>query len=183
MKFDLPTYHFDSNLREVPDDLDKWKTSAVLLQETMDLTDSSNEYLSLLENLGFVLRVLGRLEEAEIKLKEALELSADHPNPLKLVQNMLRLAHVYQWQERFKEAEKLLAEVKTLMKNSSLADGLKATFHQHYGKLLFDQQKYKLAQEQFAKALEIRESIKAPQDQIASSRLALEQTLKRTESL
>lgn len=182
MKFDLPTFHFDLDLREIPDDIDKWKTSAVLLQETMDLTDSSTEYLLLLEHLGFVLRVLGRLEEAETKLKEAVDLSSDHPNPWKLVQNMMRLAHVYQWQKKFKEADRIFNEIKKLMKSTQQPDGIKGSFHQHYGKLLFDQQKYKEAQEQFSKALEIREGIKAPQDQIASSRFALDQTLKRMEA-
>lgn len=183
MKFDLPTFHFDPELREIPDDLDKWNISAVLLQETMNLTDSSAEYLSLLENLGFVLRVLGRLEEAEAKLKEAVELSSDHPNPWKLVQNLMRLAHVYQWQKNFKEADRLYTEIKKLMKNSNLPDGIKGSFHQHYGKLFFDQGKFKEAQEHFSKALEIREAIKAPHDQIASSRLALDTTLKRAETV
>ncbi len=182
MSLNLPTYHFSEDLREVPDDLDKWRTSAVLLQETIDVTDSFNEHLMLLENLGFVLRVLGRLEEAEQKLKDALNMSLEHPNPLKPVQNMMRLAHVYQWQKNFKEASRLFSEVKKLLKSPGVSDGLKASYHQHYGKLLFDQQNYTEAEAEFAKSLEIREMTKAPQDQISSTRFALDLARKKKEN-
>lgn len=141
-----------------------------------------DEHLHLLENLGFVLRVLGRLDEAEAKLKEAMDMASSHPNPLRQVQNMLRLATVYQWQKKFKEADKLFASCKKLLKSSSFSEGLKSSYHQHYGKFLFDQQMYKKAEVEFAKALEIRESIKAPQDQITSSTFALEQTRRRNEA-
>lgn len=183
MSFTLPTYHFDENLREIPDDLDKWKMSAVVLEETLAMTEAINDNLVLLENLGFVLRVLGELDEAEARLKEALSLSSEHPNPLRSLQNMMRLAHVYQWKKDFKQANSLFSEVKKMMKSSGISEGLKSAYHQHYGRLLFDQQKFKEAEEQFLLALQLRESIKAPSDQVMSSRFALEQTRKRTEKL
>jgi len=183
MSFALPTYHFDENLREIPDDLDKWKISAVVLQETLEITDAPYENLVLLENLGFVLRVLGRLDEAEAMLKEALSLSSDHPNPLRSLQNMMRLAHVYQWKKDFKKANGIFSDVKKMLKGSGVSDGILSTFHLHFGKLLFDQEKFKEAESHFKMALEIRETIKAPQDQVSSSRFALEQARKRTENL
>lgn len=84
----------------------------------------------------------------------------------------IRLAHVLHWQQRYLEADELF--VQALDAADALGDDLLRAFaHQHYGKSLFDQGRFSAAVEQFSTALRIRESVPAPQDQIASSRPAL----------
>jgi tetratricopeptide (TPR) repeat protein len=117
-----------------------------------------------------LLRMLGRLEDAETLARHALTLTAGHAR--RQVAASLRLAHVLHWQERFDEADQLFTDA--LKTAADLGDAaLQAFAHQHYGKSLFDQGQLAEAAEQFTAALRLRENVGAPEDQLASSRQAL----------
>ncbi|WP_166356339.1 tetratricopeptide repeat protein [Phytoactinopolyspora limicola] len=118
-----------------------------------------------------LLRMLGRLDEAEALGRHALSLAAKGSR--RAVAASLRLAHVLQWQGRFDEADDRFT--RALADATRLGDDTLLAFaHQHYGKSLFDQGRAAAAAEQFGAALRLREAVDAPADQLASSRQAID---------
>ncbi|MEO6117280.1 MAG: tetratricopeptide repeat protein [Pseudolysinimonas sp.] len=111
-----------------------------------------------------MLRIVGRLDEAELIGRTLLDEAGDRWRPL------LLLADVLRWQGRFGETEKLQAEARELATNASR----RATTAQHIGKRLFDQGLLVEAENEFATALELRRQIRAVPDLIESSRIAWE---------
>ncbi len=106
------------------------------------LRDVPDEYEAWTQ-IGVAARMLGELELAERALTKAFELRPS-------TAARLRLAHVFQWQGRFAEAH---AEFRRAYETGEIRDFV----HQHWGKCYFDEQRYALAREHFAKALELRE--------------------------
>lgn len=115
-----------------------------------------------------LLRLLGRLEEAERLGRRALACTRDGRRE---VAAALRLAHVLQWQRRFAEADELFTGA---LRSAEVLDDalLRAFAHQHYGKSLFDQGRFAAAERHFSTALRLRTAAGAPEDQTASSRQA-----------
>lgn len=68
---------------------------------------------------------------------------------------------------------------KSAIDEKSVSEELQAAYHQHLGKLYFEQQYYGKAQTEFSVALSIRERIAAPKDQIESSKESLKEALKQ----
>jgi len=99
-----------------------------------------------------------------------------------LIQNLIRLAHVYQWKREFEKSHALFDQAKSLIEEDLVSKVLRAAYHQHLGKLYFDQQYFDKAQNEFSTALNIRESISAPHDQIESSKAALKCAIKKSSS-
>lgn len=155
----------DHTLREVLDDRSAAEHRVRVLTQAPHRDDlrAVGERVSLL-------RMLGRLEEAEELGRQAVELTVDDDRPR--LAASLRLAHVLQWQERFHEADELFT--RALTEAAALRDdALLAFAHQHYGKSLFDQKRFAEAEHHFGAALELRERVCAPADQARSSRQAL----------
>lgn len=140
-----------------------------------------------------LLRMLGRLEEAEELGWKALErrggpgdtmaLAMSGVIPFDSVPAAIRLAHVLHWREQYGPAGELYSAVLRTIENARMEDDhpkvseLEAFAHQHLGKLRFDESKVDIAKYHFEHALEIREAIGAPADQIESSRKALDRTV------
>ena len=122
--------------------------------------------------LGGYLRLLGRLDEAEAALAEAVALARDLGDERLLLTNQIRLAHVYQWQRRFAEADALFAAVISRCEADPDRDRLLAFALQHLGKSLFDQERYAEAATCFERALDLRLA-SGDAELIASSELAL----------
>lgn len=135
--------------------------------------------LILFEHIGMAARTLLRFDEAEFYVKKALAQSYSYPSQSRLVQNLIRLAHVYQWNKEFEKSQVLFDQAKLLIDKESFSEVLQAAYHQHLGKLYFDQQYYGKSQAEFSTALSIRERISAPIDQIESSGESLKEALKR----
>jgi tetratricopeptide (TPR) repeat protein len=180
MQFVRPNYHFDSDLREVPNDPLEWTKSVEQLFEI--LKNESEDKLQIYEHLGIATRILLRLSESESFLLKAVSLSYDNPNHSHLIQNLIRLAHTYQWKKEFSKAHLLFDQVRTLSNQKPISEGLKAAYHQHLAKNYFDQSYYGLAVIEFELALKMRIRIQAPADQIESTKASLKEAQKRWSS-
>lgn len=92
------------------------------------------------------------------------------------ISNNLRLAHVYQWQERFEKADQFFTSTLEEIKRRGDLNVYLAFAYQHSAKSFFDQQRYVEALGYFEKALEIRIEEAAPEDQIESTKHSLKIT-------
>lgn len=174
-----PASHFDKDLRDVPDNQADWIQFVDDLKVRLKEEKHQAHRLVLYEHIGMAARTLLKLDEAEFYLKKALALTYGHPSHSRLIQNLVRLAHVYQWKKEFERSQMLFDQAKSLMDEKPVSEGLQAAYHQHLGKLYFDQQYFGRAQAEFSTALSLREKISVPTDQIESSKGSLKEALKR----
>lgn len=171
---EFPKFHFDADLKEVPDSIQELKSFCDSLIEKLKGTIPLERQLRCYEFLGVAKRIQKELSEAEAYLLKAVSLSQSYSNPSRLVQNLIRLANVYQWKGQFERAQVLFDQAGALIKENAISEVLVAAYHQHLGKFYFDQGLFEDAQAEFEVALSIRIKISAPNDQIESSQLALE---------
>lgn len=174
-----PSSQFDQDLRDVPDNRADWTRFVEDLKVKLKDEKHPAQRLILFEHIGMAARTLLKLDEAEFFLKKALALSYGYPFHGRIIQNLIRLAHVYQWKKEFEKSQMLFDQAKSLMDEKPVSEGLLAAYHQHLGKLYFDQYYFGKAQAEFSVALSIRERISAPKDQIESSQDSLREALKR----
>jgi tetratricopeptide (TPR) repeat protein len=144
--FDM-TFHFDKELREVPNDKEEMMGGIQWLKEH---SDNSGKVYGL---IGVYARIVGQLKESEHYLKFVIEQS---DNKKSIFINELRLAHTYQWKKDFQTANPLFQKLLKQIEETNLYDDYKDFLFQHYGKNLFDQRLYEEAMYWFRKALEIR---------------------------
>lgn len=173
----LPDFSFNKDLREVPTSIHEWFQLINGLKDKLKTETHESQRLMFLEYLGVANRVLNNLDESEYYLKKALALSYKHPKQSKLIQNLIRLAHVYQWKKNFEKAAVLFEQAWSVLLELPKAELLLASYHQHLGKFYFDQKLFSLAQAEFETALSIRQSMNAPNDQIESSMNSLQRVL------
>ncbi len=174
-----PSCHFDQDLRDVPDNVEEWRAFVDGLKAQLKDENHPAQKLALFEHIGMAARTLLKFDEAEFYLKKALALSHGYPSHSRLIQNLIRLAHVYQWKKDFEKSQILFDQAKSLIDEKPVSEVLQAAYHQHLGKLYFDQLYFGKAQAEFSTALSIRERISAPKDQVESSKESLKETLKR----
>lgn len=125
-----------------------------------------------------LLRVLGRLDEAEVEGAAALELARKNGTPRQQVAALIRLAHVVQWKRDWTRANVAFADA--VAAAEALGDDSMLAFaHQHAGRNHVDQGRYAEAVRSFSTALELRLAAGAPADQLESSRTALEVARRR----
>jgi len=120
-----------------------------------------------------LLRLLGRLDEAEAEASAALAQARRDGSPRDELGALIRLAHVVQWQRRWEEADRLFAEA--IERAERLGDDLYTAFAlQHAGRNHIDQGRLDKAIESFENALALRVAVDAPEDQLSSTREALQ---------
>jgi len=171
----FPAYSFDENLHEVTQNHQDFESYILKIKELISKSPSDQNKILLYENLGLALRVVRLLDESEFYLQKALSLSTA-VSVNRQIQNLLRLAHVYQWQKQFQKAHALFDQARSLLNEFSIGQSLKASYHQHLGKCYFDQEHFNLALIEFETALKLRIEMSAPIDQIQSTELALNKT-------
>ena len=172
IKLELPPYEIDPfSLKEYPLDIVQWNS---FIDDLLGQSKNSKS-IELYEYLGMALRTVHRFDEAELYLSKALALSE---SPSKKTQNLIRLAHVYQWEAEFSKAKALFDQAKYLINQHEVSGSLKAAYHQHLGKFYFDQNFMGLAAVEFELALKIRKQNHAPQDQLDSTIMALSESRK-----
>lgn len=167
-------YEFGADLREIPKSpQDVAMAVRDLLQEAQAECDPSAR-AKLFGEIGGLQRMLRDLPGAEGSLSESLQLLeySGAPRP-RIVAAKIRLAHVYQWQGRFAEADQLFGNAEDESRGFD-DNGLLLSFAlQHFGKSLFDQERFDEAIKRFYDAMMIRVRLK--RDDLAdSSRFALE---------
>jgi tetratricopeptide (TPR) repeat protein len=91
----------------------------------------------------------------------------------------LRLAHVHQWRGEFVESNLSFTEL--LNAAGQFGPVIEAFTHQHAGTNSFDQQHYADAHRHFSRALAIRREFELPDEDIASSQLAVDVAAQRRE--
>lgn len=167
-------FKFGPNLREVPLSKIEMLSGMIYIKEQLNSNNSSEYEKGRLHGmLGSFLRIVGELEDSENHLRIAIEISDSINNPEGVFANKLRLAHTYQWWNRFDVSNKMFAELlETAETNSDYSNFLDFVY-QHCGKNLFDQADFHGALNYFNKALEIRLE-KGDKELIASSESAIE---------
>lgn len=171
-----PEFYLDERLRFRPHNLDHLNEYIQFLHEGLKALQEPSEIVRALGELGVHLRSADRFTEAEAALQKALEIITEKSlGPGPEVQQKLRLAHVYQEERKFTESDRLFVECLRLCKQYHL-DYYYAFALQHHGKNLFDQKRYEEALKFFEEALELRLQSKAPQEQIDSTRVAIDRT-------
>ncbi|MEM8642519.1 MAG: tetratricopeptide repeat protein [Cyanobacteria bacterium P01_G01_bin.54] len=176
--FDL-SLHYDDNLQDVPNNSDEMRQTidfwqAQLNQPGLDIP----QQIKLLGRIGGYARTLRDLDRAEQALSTALELSKAIENKRFEASNSIKLAHVYQWQQRYAESETMFVAGIALCQNNPEADSYLDFAYQHFGKCKFDQQKYVEALQCFEQALDMRVK-KGDPELIASTELAIATTHSR----
>jgi tetratricopeptide (TPR) repeat protein len=171
------SYTFDSNLRDVPDSPQDVEGEINRLSTQLEASVPPlppQARIRVLGLLGHYCRLLNRLDDAERHLQQALDLARPQGARTSVLVNSLRLAHVYQWQDRFDLAEPIFLDAirQCEAPGSELAEYLDYAI-QHYGKCLFEMARYREAEVCFAKALEIRRA-KGDDELIASTQWALD---------
>ena len=174
-----PSCYFDQDLRDVPNNIEEWVVFSEGLKTQLKDENHPAQKLDLFEHIGMAARILLRFDEAEFYLKKALALSQGYPSQSRLIQNLIRLAHVYQWKKDFEKSQMLFDQANSLMCEKQVSEVLQAAYHQHLGKLYFDQQYFGKAQAEFSTSLSLREKISAPKDQLESSKESLKEALRR----
>lgn len=171
-----PEFYLDENLRFRPQNLAHLNEFIQYQHDHLKTLQDPQELVRAYGELGVNLRQADRFSEAEDVLKKALEIVAEkNLGVASEVQQKIRLAHVYQEQRNFAESNALFEECLGLCQSNKL-DHYYPFALQHQGKNLFDQKRYAEALEYFEKALKLRISVKAPQDQIESTERAIERT-------
>jgi tetratricopeptide (TPR) repeat protein len=119
-----------------------------------------------------LLRMLGRLEEAEVQGRAAYESALREGSSRQQVAALLRLAHVLQYRREWIAADQAFGEA--LRRAQELGEPLMLAFaYQHAGRNHVDQGRHAQALAAFRAAMALREAHGAPADQLESTRGAL----------
>ncbi|MNJ94750.1 Tetratricopeptide repeat protein [compost metagenome] len=176
-----PEFSYDERtLREVPKDLEHLRAYIQELRDALPRAIDPKNKVSILGEIGTLLRSAGELFLAEQSLEEALSLVQSHSLGLQWeIQQKIRLAHVFQWQGRFDRSNGLFSEVMEICRRDGQVKNYLPFALQHSGKNFFDQGLWREALALFEEALALRMAQGAAQDQIESSQLALKETKRR----
>jgi tetratricopeptide (TPR) repeat protein len=149
------------------------KALAEFKQQLTQLTGAKKA--ALLSQMGGYHRCLDDLDESEKCLRESLEIFVSLKRTDAITITKIRLATTLFWKQKWSEAEELfLKSIKEIKasKDEKLTSLLDLAFNS-YGKMLFEQKRYKTSLEYFIKALEIR-LIKGDIEHINNTQLAID---------
>jgi hypothetical protein len=171
-----PTYD-PATLREVYPDPDAVRARIrELRREIADAPDDTAELMARGELVG-LLRGIGELDEALTQARVGIDRSILVGAPAQQHTAKLRLAHVLQCRGEYVEADMLFIEL--VQAGGQYGPVIDAFTHHDAGRNDFEQGRYADAEWQFIQALVLREMFELPDEQIASSRQALEAARQR----
>jgi tetratricopeptide (TPR) repeat protein len=176
LQYDL-TYHFDRNLRDVPNNRGDMRQAIEDYQVQLNSLDTAAR-LRLMGAIGTYQRILCRLDDARDTLEQTVQLAEQLNDRQAHFVNRLRLAHTYQWRGEFETSNRLFAELIAEAERDPALDPYRHFVYQHAAKNHFDQAQYGQALELFERALAIREG-KGEQSLIDSTEWAIEVTRRR----
>ncbi|HEY0071938.1 MAG TPA: tetratricopeptide repeat protein [Chloroflexia bacterium] len=167
------SYHYNSQLREVPDDPLAMRAACAVLASVLRSEDlPSADELQILGRIGPLYRILGELDLAESYLRQAVELAAATGNRQALLSNRLRLAQMLQWRGRIAEADSMFLNCLAECEIEPEVAPYLATACHGYGKSLFEQGRYEEAAAQFRRALDLGGAV-GDSEVVEASELAL----------
>ena len=173
MNLNLNT-QFDQKLRayfECPEDAN---TYVKQLEELSEKTLSSKMLAKLHGRLGMHLLFLNKYEQAKNQLAKSLKIIEENSLDLQLkVQQQIRWATLLQWEGKYYEADILFLKLIEVCNKKENCHHYLDFCYQHYGKSLFEQEKYNQALEYLRKALELRK-IKDNKELIESTEMAIQ---------
>lgn len=165
---------FGPNLREVPVSKIQMLYGMMYIKDQLENNQFSEEEIGKWNGLlGVYLRIVGELKESERHLNIAIQVYNDLDQPRNTFINKLRLAHTYQWWDKFNLSNQMFADMQALAETDSEYTDLLDFVYQHNGKNQFDQKEFKTALSFFEKALKIRQGSNN-QEIITSSETAIE---------
>jgi tetratricopeptide (TPR) repeat protein len=170
-----PKTYFDSNLRERAENPTEVHEHITFLRNRVPQILDQLERAKVFGEIGHWYKVLGNWDEAIENFQQAL---ATCPYERLTAVLEMRIADTLRLKGEFEEAFKRFNQLKEESKDW---EELEDFYHQHLGKLYFDQQKYKEALECFQSAWVLREKKKNP-ELIQSTEIAIAETLKRIRS-
>ncbi|WP_316568947.1 tetratricopeptide repeat protein [Neobacillus sp. YIM B06451] len=175
-------FTFDKNLWEVPVSQTEMEQGVQFLKKQLaGLATSEAEQASIYGLVGVYSRILRKFEESKSNLQVAIELNRKANNKKGLFVNELRLAHTYQWEGNFHQANKLFTKLIDEAEKSDILEVYLDFIYQHQGRNLFDQKNYWMAEDFFKKALHIRNT-KGNEELLISTRHALSVCAERANS-
>lgn len=159
MTADALAWRLDGRLREIPVDPVAFAAEAERLTDAIRAMHSQpRELLAALGEAAPVLRIAGRLEEAQRAASAAVALADLLGDRRAAFENQLRLAHAMQWQGQFALStplfDLLVAQARSMGEFRDLLD----TALHHAGLDLFDQGRLAEAAHCFREALALREA-------------------------
>lgn len=173
-----PKLYTDSDLRSLPENPQQLKKYISHLRGKIGSSNVSTEQVSLMGELAVYLRISGDCTNAEKLLLQALEIEkAEDLGLEQLVQQEIRLAHVYQDMCNFEKSNELFTKVTSLCERDDRLQYFLDFALQHSGKNLFAQGRFDEALVLFRRALVLRKERGAPADQIDSTTVAIDKTL------
>lgn len=174
--YDMSTTYNDL-LRDVPVHPEEMEKGVAFLKEKLDLSNSEKERAKLLNLIGIYLRILGKLEEAELMLADAHTLYLNLKEPVLAEGVSLRMAIVYQYMGDFNKSDavftRIIKEVEQ-NQNRNLA-GFHDFALQHYAKSLFEQKRYQKALDLLLRVHSMR-LLKGDMNLIESTEIAIQKT-------
>ncbi|MEZ0393002.1 MAG: tetratricopeptide repeat protein [Pseudobdellovibrionaceae bacterium] len=168
-----PKTFFDSNLREQAESPDEVHEHIAALQIHLLHTIVPSEIAKVLGEIGNWFKILGLWEKAIEHFEKARQSS---PKGGLLAALELRLADTYRLMGNYNEA--LIRFQKFSQQEASIWMQFEDFYHQHLGKLHFDQQNYDQALKCFQSAWVLREK-KGNSELLKSTERAIQETLKR----
>lgn len=147
--------NFNNRLREIPESIDDIKEFIQYESNRVSTTKNFKSLKKIYGSLGVYSRIINDLENSEIYLKKAIDLSNYTNDPLRVFINKIRLGNTYQWQEDFHASNLIFDSLFDQLQNPIFLP-YEDFLYQHYGKNLFDQGLYTKALEYFKLALELR---------------------------
>ena len=174
--YDMSTKYNDL-LRDVPVSPEEMEKGIGFLKEKLDMSNSEKERAKLLNLIGVYLRIVGKLEEAELMLADAHTLYTNLKEATLAKGVSLRLAIVHQYMGDFNKADAVFTHIIKEVEQNHNRD--LAVFHdfalQHYAKSLFEQKRYQKALDLLLKVHGMR-LLKGDMNLIESTELAIQKT-------
>ncbi len=191
-KEDIPfnmEFSMDSILRERADDSVQMRKGVSFLKEKLEEEKDELKLASILSLIGGFERILIELSESEKTYHLALEKYKEAGRKALGLGVKLRLAVTHQWKKEFDKADNIfLGAISRLEKTEAPKLQHYLNFaYQHYGKSLFEQERFGVALDNFVLALELRlaqgdlKLINDTQDCIEKTKEALSEQKKKNE--
>ncbi|PIP93199.1 MAG: hypothetical protein COW00_11075 [Bdellovibrio sp. CG12_big_fil_rev_8_21_14_0_65_39_13] len=174
--YDMSTQYNDL-LRDVPVNPQDMERGIAFLKEKMDMSNSEKEKAKMLNLVGVYLRIVGKLEEAELMLADSHTIYTNLKEMVLAEGVALRLAIVHQYMGDFNKADAVFTRIiKEVEQNHNRE---LAVFHdfalQHYAKSLFEQKRYQKALDLLLKVHGMR-LLKGDMHLIESTEIAIQKT-------